>query len=128
MAEMRTFTVTARRMKNGRWAISNEELGAYSQVSRLDQIEEEMREALAYLAGINENEIEISIQPELDESVSTALEHLIAARNAEQAATANTKEISANTVRLLRNQGYSMRDIGTLLGVSHQRVSQLAAA
>ncbi|MST48894.1 hypothetical protein FYJ63_01265 [Mobiluncus holmesii] len=125
---MRTFTVTARRMKNGRWAISNEELGAYSQVSRLDQIEEEMREALAYLAGINENEIEISIQPELDESVSTALEHLIAARNAEQAATANTKEISANTVRLLRNQGYSMRDIGTLLGVSHQRVSQLAAA
>lgn len=123
---MRSFTVTARRMKNGRWAISNEELGAYSQVSRLDQIEEEMREALAYLAGIEETEVEISVEPELDESVSVALDRLVAARNAERDATANTRTISAATVRLLRDRGYSMRDIGALLGVSHQRVSQLA--
>lgn len=125
---MRSFTVTARRMKNGRWAISNEELGAYSQVSRLDQIEEEMREALAYLAGIEETEVEISVEPELDESVSIALDRLVAARNAERDATANTRTISAATVRLLRDRGYSMRDIGALLGVSHQRVSQLAVA
>lgn len=125
---MRSFTVTARRMKNGRWAISNEELGAYSQVSRLDQIEEEMREALAYLAGIEETEVEISVEPELDESVSVALDRLVAARNAERDATANTRTISAATVRLLRDRGYSMRDIGALLGVSHQRVSQLAVA
>lgn len=125
---MRSFTVTARRMKNGRWAISNEELGAYSQVSRLDQIEEEMREALAYLAGIEETEVEISVEPELDESVSVALDRLIAARNAERDATANTRTISAATVRLLRDRGYSTRDIGALLGVSHQRVSQLAVA
>lgn len=120
--------MTARRMKNGRWAISNEELGAYSQVSRLDQIEEEMREALAYLAGIEETEVEISVEPELDESVSVALDRLIAARNAERDATANTRAISAATVRLLRDRGYSTRDIGALLGVSHQRVSQLAVA
>lgn len=125
---MRSFTVTARRMKNGRWAISNEELGAYSQVSRLDQIEEEMREALAYLAGIEETEVEISVEPELDEPVSIALDRLVAARNAERDATANTRTISAATVQLLRDRGYSMRDIGALLGVSHQRVSQLAVA
>lgn len=125
---MRSFTVTARRMKNGRWAISNEELGAYSQVSRLDQIEEEMREALAYLAGIEETEVEISVEPELDEPVSVALDRLVAARNAERDATANTRTISAATVQLLRDRGYSMRDIGALLGVSHQRVSQLAVA
>lgn len=125
---MRSFTVTARRMKNGRWAISNEELGAYSQVSRLDQIEEEMREALAYLAGIEETEVEISVEPELDEPVSIALDRLVAARNAERDATANTRTISAATVHLLRDRGYSMRDIGALLGVSHQRVSQLAVA
>lgn len=123
---MRTFTVTARRMKNGRWALSNEELGAYSQVSRLDQAPEEMREALAYLAHIPESQVQIDVAPRLGEHEQIALENLKTARITEEQAIKQSRAASVGTVKLLRQRGYSLRDIGTLLGVSHQRIAQLA--
>ena len=51
----RKFQVTAER-GNGVWVLESD-LGAVSQVRRLDQAADEMREALAYLAGLPEEDL-----------------------------------------------------------------------
>ena len=42
-------------------------VGAVSQVRRLDQVEDEMREAIAYLAGLPESEVEVDVRSTLPE-------------------------------------------------------------
>lgn len=59
---MRTFTVTAERTPRGWWVLEAPEVGAVSQVLRLDQVDDEMREAIAHLAGLEESEVEIRTQ------------------------------------------------------------------
>ena len=59
----RKFQVTAER-GNGVWVLESD-LGAVSQVRRLDQAADEMREALAYLAGLPEEEVEVEVVPVL---------------------------------------------------------------
>ena len=49
---------------NGVWVLESD-LGAVSQVRRLDQAADEMREALAYLAGLPEEEVEVEVVPVL---------------------------------------------------------------
>ncbi len=53
------------------WVLESE-LGAVSQVRRLDQAADEMREAIAYLAGVPENEVVIEVHPVLPDAYSTS--------------------------------------------------------
>ena len=54
-------------------------MGAVSQVRRLDQVEDEMREAIAYLAGLpeSESEVEVDVRATLPED---CVEHVGQAR------------------------------------------------
>ena len=112
-----------------RWVLQCvEHPGALSEVTRLDQAEEMMREAIAFVAGVPEDQIEIELRPQLPRE---ALEHFEAARVArELAAEANSR--AARESRLaavtLHQAGLSTRDIGTVLGVSHQRAHQLVSS
>lgn len=58
----RTFVVTAQR-GNGVWVLEAPEVGAVSQCRRLDHAASEMREAIAYLAGLAESQLEIEVRP-----------------------------------------------------------------
>lgn len=60
MAVTRIFTVTAERGRGDWWVL--EAPGVVSQVRRLDQIEDEMREAIAHLAGLPESEVEVGVR------------------------------------------------------------------
>lgn len=61
------FTVTAERTPDHKWWILEETtLGAVSQVSDLASATNEMREALAFLAGISEDAVEINLIPILN--------------------------------------------------------------
>ena len=59
MALTRIFTVTAERGRGDWWVLEAPDVGAVSQVRRLDQVEDEMREAIAHLAGLPESEVEV---------------------------------------------------------------------
>lgn len=127
VAVMQTFTVTAQRGTGQVWVLECPELGAVSQTRRLDRAAEEMREAVAYLAGLDESEVDIEVvpvlTPELDMLKRQAEEQRIAADSANRDAARATRELVAR----MRDQGYTLRDIGTILGVSHQRVGSLAS-
>lgn len=112
------------------WAITVPSLsGLFSQAKRLDQVEATAREAIAMMLDIDESSVgpvEVTATPpasvvdlieELKKSVAIATE-------ASTAAAAARREVA----QLLHDEGLPLRDVGELLGLSHQRVSQILAS
>jgi DNA-directed RNA polymerase specialized sigma subunit len=99
------------------------------QARRLDQIEGVARELHQLLLDLSDAEVadlEFDVAV-VDEVVEGLLADLDAATEAARAAEATLDEARRLVVRRLTAEGYTQRDIGAILGVSHQRVSQLAA-
>lgn len=125
---MTTYRVTAERTPTGWWALEVPEVGAVSQVRRIDQIEDEMREAVAYLAGVDESEVQFEIDPVLSPELQARAAEVRSLHAAAEEASARAAAASREVARSLRAQGLSVRDVGTVMDVSPQRVSQLTSA
>ncbi len=118
------FPVTAER-GNGVWVLESE-LGAVSQVRRLDKAAEEMREAVAYLAGLPESEVEIEVRPVLPQAYEEAAARVELLRDESERVQRDLAASTREAALALLDSGWSMRDAGIVLGVSHQRVAQIA--
>lgn len=120
-----TFTVTAERGKGNWWVTECAEVGAVSQVRRLDQAADDIREAIAYLADLDESDVDIRIAPILPSDYQAHRD--AAQRSSEEAAAAKRRaaEESRQAVAALRATGLSVRDVGTIMGISYQRAAQL---
>ena len=109
------------------WAISVPELpGVFTQARRLDQTEEMARDAIATMLNVPAPSFDVVVAWEvprgLGDEVETARTLREAAEHAQRDAGVAARAVSAKLV----NQAHlTVRDIGTLLGMSHQRVSQL---
>ena len=121
------YTATARR--DGQWwVVQCDQLpAAISQVRRLDRAAETHREAIAFVAGVAEADVEVDVSPVVFEPVASQLR-----RVAELCETASGAEREARTLwsasaRSLHESGMTVRDIGTVLGVSYQRAHQLVS-
>jgi hypothetical protein len=68
--------------------------------------------------------VTVAVRPELPAPAADARAARHEADLADEAAT----RVTAETVRVLRTEGYTVRDVGVLLGLSPQRVSQIARA
>lgn len=122
----RTVTVTAERGTNW-WVLECVEAGSVSQCKRLDQAADEMREAIAHQLGLAEDGFEIEVVPILPAAYRQEVEAAEAARAAAQEANSAAASHSRAAARALAEAGLSMRDVGTVMGVSHQRAAQLIA-
>lgn len=123
----RVFEVVAERGRGDWWVLEAPEVGAVSQVKRLDEAAEEMREAVAYLAGLPIAEVHIDVTPILPQ------EYVVHAQAAEEAriladeAKSKAAAESRSAARVLREHGLTLRDVGAIMGVSHQRAAQLVS-
>jgi hypothetical protein len=99
--------------------------GALSEVSRLDQAEESIREAIAFVADIAPDSFDVEVVPDIPEAARKHLRavraHRVEAEHQQQAAAFESREAA----RELVGAGLSLRDVGTVMGVSHQRAHQL---
>lgn len=119
---MTTYTAVCRRSGDW-WAISVREIkGVHTQVRRLDQAADMARDAIALMLDVDPANIHVEVEPEVPAPAVDALAARRAAREAERAAEIST----AAAARQLLNEGYTIRDVGRLLGLSPQRISQLA--
>ncbi len=111
------------------WAITApRHPGLFSQAKRLDQVDAMAREAIAMMLDIDEadvGDIDVVVTPPAE--VAGLLETLKASSAAAEAATRAAAEARSEAAKLLRERGLPMRDVGELLGISHQRVSQILA-
>lgn len=122
---MKHFTSTA--TKDGRWWVvqCDQEPGALSQVARLDQAADHQREAIAMILDLDEADIDVEVTPVLSGGLSTILGTARTARAEADLLNAQAAERIRTVAAELVEQQYSLRDIGAIIGVSHQRVAQL---
>lgn len=122
------LTATATRSE-GWWAVSVPEVaGLFTQTRRLDQIPAMVRDALTLFPelGIDPSDTEITVVPTGNlRHVADEIRDL--RTTAEQAQSRATSAMRSGA-RTLKREGLSYRDIGAILGVSHQRAQQLATA
>lgn len=123
--------VTAKVTRSGGWwAIEVPEVpGVFTQSKRLDQVEEMVRDAVALMTDAHPAEIAVELIPVLPHDIE---DDLRTARDLANQAAILQAEASAATrrvvVELRESEGLSVRDVGRLLKLSPQRVSQLAAS
>lgn len=127
VAVMKTFTVTAERGKSPVWVLECDELGVVSQTRKLADAADEVREAIAYQSGLDESEFHIEVEPILGDELSALREEALTLRReavevAERATAANRRFVSK-----MKEEGFTVREMGHLLGVSYQRAAALAA-
>lgn len=108
------------------WAVEVPEVpGLFTQAKRLDQVSAMVKDAASSLTGKTEDSFQVIVSVhlggKLEEAVDAALD--AANRLAEfQAKAATTSRVAA---RCLADDGLTVREIGEVLGVSHQRAHQL---
>ena len=126
MTTSRSYRVEAARSGNW-WAITVPELdGVFSQARRLDQVEPRAREAIALMLDIEEVEVgELDLCVEPPDSVAALLDEMHSSEATAVTARERAASLRQQVAQQLREDGYPVRDIGRLTGVSHQRVSQI---
>jgi DNA-directed RNA polymerase specialized sigma24 family protein len=127
MVAMTTYTVTAER--SGRWwALQCVEVpGALSQVARLDHADQ-IKEAIAFVAGVDEASVEVALQIVVPDDARTHLERAHQLADEAAAASAGAASESRAAAASLHASGLTVREIGAVMGVSFQRAHQLLKA
>lgn len=124
---VRKYTVTAERGTGNIWVLECAEVGAVSQTRRLDKAADDMREAIAYLSGTNPDEIEIDVKVILPDSIAELKSRADHQRQQAAELQAAAQASSRDLVAAMKALGFTVRDIGQVLGVSYQRAAKLAA-
>lgn len=127
MVAMNTFTVTAERGTSDVWVLECTELGVVSQTNRLDRAEDEVAEAIAYQSGLAPSEFEVEVVPVLPDEIETLRVHAEQTNKKAEAATREAADAKRALARSMRDQGFTVREMGQVLGVSYQRAAALAA-
>lgn len=117
--------VTARVTRSdGWWAVSVDEIpGLFTQARRLDQVADMVREA-GSLLGVDVGAVEVA--PILDSDSQRMLEELEAARKAAEEKQRISSGLTREVIRRFRDEGLTLRDIASLVGLSQQRVAVLS--
>jgi hypothetical protein len=100
-----------------------------TQVRRLDQADDMVRDWLATRFDLfEEAAVEIVIEPVLPAEEHSVVEAVLSKRRAAEEAQRAALQATTAAARELSKHNLTTRDIGALLGISHQRVSQMVNA
>jgi predicted transcriptional regulator len=124
-----TYTITVSR-SDGWWALTVSgpglKRGYHTQVRRLEQADEMARDLVATMLDVEVSTIDADFDLTVaDDEVATELEATLLARLAATLVKQRAAEATQATVADLARRGYVHRDIGYLLGISHQAVGKL---
>lgn len=128
VAELRPLYQALAERDGSWWAIRVPELrGVYSQARRLADVEMMARDAISLVLDVLPGTFDISVEPVLDGDIAQLVDQARADRiEAERAARRASEQLRAAVDRLAV-AGLTVRDIAHLLGLSHQRVAQVAS-
>jgi predicted RNase H-like HicB family nuclease len=125
MAAMTIYTAVCEREDNW-WIITVPELdGRVTQAKRLDQVERMVRSLVAIVLDVPKDSFEIVIKTVMPDAILTELREVDALRREAEAVSERASKATRKAAKDLARMGLTVRDIGTALRVSPQRVSQL---
>lgn len=124
MTAPRVFQATA--SKQGKWwNITIPELGQASATKKLTEVQEYANSLAAATLDVQETDVDVRVTFTLPAAVESewtaAREETRRAKELTIAAASRTKRV----VKQLHAQGYTIRDIAQVLGISFQRASQI---
>lgn len=123
MSEERYHAIATR--DGGWWVIDVPELEVTTQARRVDQIEHMATDLIAAWLDIEYDAVHVDLEVRIPDNWQREVDHARqlgeAAERAKEAASAEVRKVAHH----LRAQGLTVRDVGVVLGVSPQRVSQL---
>ena len=128
---MKRKTYTARCQRSGDWwAISVPELrGVHTQARRLEKAEAMVRDAIALFLDVSSDSFDVRIEPvlprDLQGKVGRARKVRGEAEVLQREAAIASAEVAAD---LVQTAHLTVRDAGRVLGLSHQRITQLLKA
>lgn len=121
------YTATARR-DGSWWVVQCDQLpAAISQVRRLDQAGGIHQEAIAFVAGVPASEVEVEVMADVPAGVTETLRRVATLRAEVASAEVEARSLWSAAARELHTAGLTVRDVGTVLGVSYQRAHQLVS-
>jgi len=116
--------------RDGRWwMIEVPAIDGLTQARRVSEVEDQARSLIAVTEDVAPSSIELGrVDIVLDAvgHVGDVVEEIEAMRQQAADLEAHAATMTRTTIRTLVKAEVPMRDIGTLFGVSHQRVAQLA--
>jgi DNA-directed RNA polymerase specialized sigma subunit len=128
VVEVKHYRATARR-SGGWWAFEVRGVpGAFGQARRLEQVEGAAREVAAMMLEVDEDGVAVELEPLLEDDLAAHVDEARRRKAKAELAAALAVLGAVVAVHQLRKAGLPDRDTADLLGISHQRVSQLAQA
>lgn len=123
---MNRYTAIARRSGSW-WAVEVPELrGVFTQARNLDQAQAMARDAIALFLDVPADTITVDLRAVAPPDVQSEVEHALRAREDSDRAQAAAAIAMKRAVGAAAGAGITSRDTGRMLGVSHQRVVQVA--
>jgi hypothetical protein len=105
--------------------VATPQSGGVTQARRLDQLPARLAEVIHLMTGIDVDPSDIDLDIRYDDDIGRQTAELRERRADLEASEKELATLTAATARALRTRGMDLRDIGTLTGVSYQRVHQL---
>jgi hypothetical protein len=126
--EHRTFAATA--LREGRWwTITVPELDAVTQARNVREIEEMATGLVAALLDLEETDVTVNVTIELPKAVADQWNTAAALISQAEADEKRAAVLRRSAIReLLSMNNMSQTDVAAILGLSYQRVQQLAKA
>jgi predicted RNase H-like HicB family nuclease len=120
-----SYVVTAKR--DGSWWFVRvpQVKGAFTQARRLDQVEAMAREVVSLLLEVEPDTFDLEVQAAIPDELRAELARARDLQRQAERAQAEAAALVRAVARKLREQGLTMAEVGTVLGVSFQRASQL---
>jgi len=121
------MTYTARARRSGSWwAIDVPELpGVYSQARRLDRVDSMARDAIALFLDVDPASLDIRVEMNLPSDLRRDVDAVGRLRAEADRLQVESSGAMRRLTHELLGRGLSVRDAAAILGISHQRVSQL---
>ncbi|RFA12425.1 hypothetical protein B7R22_14930 [Subtercola boreus] len=120
---------TARVVRDGKfWFITVDGVDGATQARTVREIEPMARDYISIMLGLPESEIMLATHIQLPAGAQAHLDRMAALRRESARAQTEAAEESRSAARELKASGLTTREVGSLMGVSHQRAHQLLSA
>jgi len=126
VAQVTTYRVIATHEERF-WLLSVPELDVVTQARTLDRAEATVRDLIAVWLDVPADSFAVEVEPRLNDEWTKLLRETRDARTTADKASARASELLRTSVTTLHDAGLSAREVGSLLGISYQRVQQLLA-
>lgn len=123
---MKTYTVTVYR-EDRWWIIEAPEVPVVTQAGRLNDVERRARGGIATRLDCEPDAFDIEVTVILPDGVNADIESATQLREEAARIRSEAAETHRRAARRMADAGLTVRDIGTVLGVSHQRAHALLA-